>query len=141
MAEEGKIRVLISKIGFDGHVRGAKMVATALREAGMEVIYLGPFQTPEKIVRTAMQEDVDVVGLSCHCGEHLTYVPEVVRLLREGQVDVPVVVGGILPKEDIPRVKAAGVAEVFVGTLAAPAVEFIREICEKRGFDNSLYNR
>ncbi len=131
MEGERKIRVLISKIGFDGHVRGAKMVAAALREGGMEVVYLGPFQSPEKIVRTALQEDVDVIGLSCHCGEHLTYVPEVVRLLSEHQMDVPVIVGGILPKEDIARVKAAGVVEVFVGTLAAPAVEFIRDLCRR----------
>jgi methylmalonyl-CoA mutase C-terminal domain/subunit len=88
------------------------------------------YQTPEKIVRAAVQEDVDVVGLSCHRGGHLTYVPQVIWLLREENLNVPVVVGGILPREDIPRGKEAEVAEVFVGTLAAPAVEFIRSLCQ-----------
>jgi methylmalonyl-CoA mutase C-terminal domain/subunit len=111
---ERKIRVLIAKPGLDGHDRGAKIVARALRDAGMEVIYSGLRQTPEMIAEAALQEDVDVVGLSILSGAHMTLVPHVVNLLREnGQDNVLVYVGGIIPDEDVPALKAAGVKEVY----------------------------
>jgi methylmalonyl-CoA mutase C-terminal domain/subunit len=121
------IRVLIAKPGLDGHDRGAKVLARALRDAGMEVIYTGLFQTPETIARSAVDEDVDVVGLSILSGAHNQLVPEVVRALRSaGKEDALVLVGGIIPEEDIPFLKAQGVAEVFgPGT---PLLEIIRFI-------------
>src|SRR5512139_4024462 len=109
-----KIRVLIAKPGLDGHDRGAKVVARALRDAGMEVIYTGLRQTPEMIAEAALQEDVDVVGLSILSGAHGTLVPRVMQLLRGKGLDkVKVFVGGIIPEADIPDLKAAGVAGVF----------------------------
>lgn len=111
---ERKIRVLIAKPGLDGHDRGAKVVARALRDAGMEVIYTGLRQTPEMIAEAALQEDVDAVGLSILSGAHMGLVPRVVELLREnGMQDVHVFVGGIIPEQDIPQLKALGVAEVY----------------------------
>jgi len=111
---ERKIRVLIAKPGLDGHDRGAKVVARALRDAGMEVVYTGLRQTPEMIAEAALQEDVDVVGLSILSGAHLVLVPRIVELIRaNGQEDVLVYVGGIIPEEDIPALKDAGVAEVY----------------------------
>jgi methylmalonyl-CoA mutase C-terminal domain/subunit len=111
---ERKIRVLIAKPGLDGHDRGAKVVARALRDGGMEVIYTGLRQTPEMIAEAALQEDVDAVGLSILSGAHMGLVPRVVELLREnGMQDVHVFVGGIIPEQDIPQLKALGVAEVY----------------------------
>ena len=111
---ERKIRVIIAKPGLDGHDRGAKVVARALRDAGMEVIYTGLRQTPEMIAEAVLQEDADVVGLSILSGAHLALVPRVVDLIRaNGQDNVLVYVGGIIPEEDIPVLKAAGVAEVY----------------------------
>jgi len=108
------LRVLIAKPGLDGHDRGAKIVARALRDAGMEVIYTGLRQTPEMIAEAALQEDVDVVGLSILSGAHMTLLPRVLELLRQqGQQDVQVMVGGIIPDEDIPRLKEMGVAAIF----------------------------
>lgn len=108
------IRVLIAKPGLDGHDRGAKVVARALRDAGMEVIYTGLRQTPEMIAEAALQEDVDVVGLSILSGAHLALVPRVIELIRKnGQADVLVYLGGIIPEEDIPALKAIGVREVY----------------------------
>jgi len=126
---ERKIRVLIAKPGLDGHDRGAKVVARALRDAGMEVIYTGLRQTPEQIVTAALQEDVDVIGLSILSGAHMTLVPRVMQLLQEkGLTDVVVFVGGIIPQEDIPKLKALGVAEVFLpGTLLEQIVRTVRE--------------
>ncbi len=126
---ERKIRVLIAKPGLDGHDRGAKVVARALRDAGMEVIYTGLRQTPEQIVTAALQEDVDVIGLSILSGAHMTLVPRVMQLLREkGLHDVVVFVGGIIPQEDIPKLKALGVAEVFLpGTLLEQIVSMVRQ--------------
>jgi len=126
---ERKIRVLIAKPGLDGHDRGAKVVARALRDAGMEVIYTGLRQTPEQIVTAALQEDVDVIGLSILSGAHMTLVPRVMQLLREkGLQDVVVFVGGIIPQEDIPKLKALGVAEVFLpGTLLEQIVSAVRQ--------------
>lgn len=109
-----KIRVLVAKPGLDGHDRGAKVVARALRDAGMEVIYTGLRQTPEMIAEAALQEDVDVVGLSILSGAHMALVPRVIELLRgNGQNNVLVYVGGIIPDEDVPSLKAAGVKEVY----------------------------
>jgi methylmalonyl-CoA mutase C-terminal domain/subunit len=111
---ERKIRVIVAKPGLDGHDRGAKVVARALRDAGMEVIYTGLRQTPEMIAEAALQEDVDVVGLSILSGAHLALVPRVINLMRaNGQDNVLVYVGGIIPEEDIPALKAAGVTEVY----------------------------
>ena len=111
---ERKIRVLIAKPGLDGHDRGAKVVARALRDAGMEVIYTGLRQTPGMIAEAALQEDVDVVGLSILSGAHLVLVPQIIELLRmNGQENMLVYVGGIIPEEDIPALKEAGVTEVY----------------------------
>jgi len=126
---EKRIRVLVAKPGLDGHDRGAKVIAQALRDAGMEVVYTGLRQTPEQIVSAALQEDVNVVGMSILSGAHGTLFPEVVNLLREkGAGDILVVGGGIIPDEDIPALKAAGVAEVFgPGTPLANVVKYIQE--------------
>jgi methylmalonyl-CoA mutase C-terminal domain/subunit len=129
MDSSRKIRVLVAKPGLDGHDRGAKVVARALRDAGMEVIYTGLRQTPEMIVEAALQEDVDVVGLSVLSGAHLTLVPKITALLRErGADDIVVLVGGIIPDQDVPALQEAGVAAVFgPGTSTADIAEFIRE--------------
>lgn len=127
---ERTIRVLIAKPGLDGHDRGAKMVARALRDAGMEVIYTGLRQTPEMIAEAALQEDVDVVGLSILSGAHLALVPRVIELLRvSGMGDVAVFVGGIVPDEDVPVLEDAGVMAVFgPGALTEDIVRTIREV-------------
>ncbi len=124
-----KIRVLIAKPGLDGHDRGARVVARALRDAGMEVIYTGIRQTPESIVEAALQEDVDVVGLSILSGAHMALCPRIMELLRlQGLDDVLVLVGGIIPAEDVPPLQAMGVAAVFgPGTNTADIVQLIRE--------------
>lgn len=131
---ERKIRVLIAKPGLDGHDRGAKVIARALRDAGMEVIYTGLRQTPEQIVQAAMQEDVDCIGLSILSGAHMVLVPQVMTLLREKGLDhILVVVGGIIPDEDVPKLKQVGVAEVFPpGTLLEDITRFIREHVRQR---------
>jgi methylmalonyl-CoA mutase, C-terminal domain len=125
---ERKIRVLVAKPGLDGHDRGAKIIARALRDAGMEVIYTGLRQTPEMIVSAAEQEDVDVIGLSILSGAHNTICPELMRLLREKQMeDVTVLVGGIIPETDIPALEKAGIAGIFLpGTPTHEIVDFIR---------------
>jgi methylmalonyl-CoA mutase C-terminal domain/subunit len=107
------IRVLVAKVGLDGHDRGIKVVARLLRDAGMEVVYTGLFQTPETVANAAIQEDVDVVGLSMLSGAHLTLAPLVVDALRAKGSDIPVIVGGIVPNNDLDDMKAAGVAAVF----------------------------
>jgi methylmalonyl-CoA mutase C-terminal domain/subunit len=129
MTVESRIRVLVAKPGLDGHDRGAKIVARALRDAGMEVIYTGLRQTPEQISSAALQEDVDAIGISILSGAHNTIVPRICELLRaQGMEDVLLVVGGIIPDEDIPRLKQAGVAEVFQpGATTQAIVEFIRK--------------
>lgn len=126
---EHKIRVLVAKPGLDGHDRGAKVIARALRDAGMEVIYTGLRQTPEMIAAAALQEDVDAVGVSILSGAHNTLCPRIVSLLREnGMDDCLVLVGGIVPQEDISRLKDMGVAEVFLpGTSTEDIVKFLRE--------------
>jgi len=128
------IRVLVAKPGLDGHDRGAKVVAAALRDAGMEVIYTGLHQTPEMIAAAAVQEDVDVVGLSILSGAHMTLVPRICELLRaEGMDDVLVTAGGIIPEGDIAELKAAGVAAVFgPGTSIGEVADFMRENAQPR---------
>jgi methylmalonyl-CoA mutase C-terminal domain/subunit len=123
-----KIRVVVAKPGLDGHDRGAKIIARALRDAGMEVIYTGLHQTPEQIVETVIQEDADAVGLSILSGAHMTLVPRVMELLKEqGIDDVLVTVGGTIPADDIPQLKEQGVAEVFgPGASTQDIVDFIR---------------
>ena len=124
------IRVLIAKPGLDGHDRGAKVIARALRDAGMEVIYTGLRQTPEMIVEAALQEDVDVIGLSILSGAHMTLVPRILTLLREqGMEDVAVLVGGIVPKEDASALLDLGVRGVFgPGTTTDEVVSFVHEV-------------
>ena len=125
---EKKIRVVVAKPGLDGHDRGAKIIARALRDAGMEVIYTGLHQTPEQIVETVIQEDADAVGLSILSGAHMTLVPRILELLREqGVDDVIVTLGGTIPAEDVTELKRLGVAEVFTpGASAQSAIDFIR---------------
>ncbi len=123
-----RIRVVIAKPGLDGHDRGAKIIARALRDAGMEVIYTGLHQTPEQIVETAIQEDADAVGISILSGAHMTLVPKIVDGLREnGLDDVLVVVGGTIPRDDVRALKELGVAEVFTpGAPVSDIVEFLK---------------
>ena len=123
-----KIRVVVAKPGLDGHDRGAKIIARALRDAGMEVIYTGLHQTPEQIVETVLQEDADAVGLSILSGAHMTLVPRVVELLKNQDADdVVVTVGGTIPTNDIPELKKLGVAEVFTpGSPTQEIIDFIK---------------
>jgi methylmalonyl-CoA mutase C-terminal domain/subunit len=127
---ERKIRVLIAKPGLDGHDRGAKVIARALRDAGMEVIYTGLRQTPEMIAEAALQEDVDIVGLSILSGAHMALAPRILELLRDsGMGNVPVVLGGIIPAGDVPRLKETGISAVFgPGASTAEIVKAIREL-------------
>ena len=129
MATARKIRVLLAKPGLDGHDRGVKVLALALRDAGMEVIYTGLRQTPEQIVAAAIQEDVHVVGLSCLSGAHNVLFPRVIELLRAQQAsDIMVIGGGIIPESDIPALKAKGTQEIFgPGTSTAAIVRYIQE--------------
>ena len=131
---EKKIRVLIAKPGLDGHDRGAKVIARFLRDAGMEVIYTGLRQTPEQIVSAAIQEDVDVSGLSILSGAHMVILPRVLELLREKGVagQITLVAGGIIPDADIETLKKAGVAEIFQpGTSSQEIIDFIRQVVPK----------
>jgi methylmalonyl-CoA mutase, C-terminal domain len=122
-----RVRVVVAKPGLDGHDRGAKIIARALRDAGMEVIYTGLHQTPEQIVETVLQEDADAVGLSILSGAHMTLVPRIAALLKaEGAEEVVLVVGGTIPSEDIPELKELGVAEVFTpGASVQSIVDFL----------------
>jgi methylmalonyl-CoA mutase C-terminal domain/subunit len=129
-----RLRVVVAKPGLDGHDRGAKIIARALRDAGMEVIYTGLHQTPEQIVETVLQEDADAVGLSILSGAHMTLVPRVVQLLRERHADdVVVAVGGTIPAQDVDLLKATGVAEVFTpGAPTDTIIEFISRAAVRR---------
>jgi methylmalonyl-CoA mutase C-terminal domain/subunit len=124
-----KIRVLIAKPGLDGHDRGAKVIARALRDAGMEVIYTGIRQTPEQIATTAIQEGVDIIGLSCLSGAHITLFPRVVEILKQkGAGDIHIFGGGIIPVDDIPILKQAGIREIFQpGTTTENIINYIKE--------------
>lgn len=126
---ERKIRVLIAKPGLDGHDRGAKVIAQALRDAGMEVVYTGIRQTPEQIVNAAIQEDVDVIGLSCLSGAHMTLFPRVAEILRDKKAeDITVLGGGIIPFDDVAVLKEAGIKEIFrPGTYTEDIIRYIRE--------------
>ncbi len=129
MSPERKLRVLIAKPGLDGHDRGAKIIARGYRDAGFEVIYIGLHQTPEQIANAVIQEDADLVGLSCLSGAHIYLFTEVIKQLKErGARDVTVIGGGIIPKEDIPRLKEAGIKEVFLsGTPIETIIEWTKE--------------
>jgi methylmalonyl-CoA mutase C-terminal domain/subunit len=133
-ATDRKTRVVVAKPGLDGHDRGAKIIARALRDAGMEVIYTGLHQTPEQIAETVIQEDADAVGLSILSGAHMTLVPRIVELLSEqGADDVVITVGGTIPADDIPELKRLGVAEVFTpGASTDEIVEFVRAAVSQR---------
>ena len=133
MSSERMIRVLVAKPGLDSHDRGAKVIARAFRDAGMEVIYTGLRQTPEQVVETALQEDVDVIALSILSGAHLALFPKIMELLKQkGLDDVLVFAGGIIPKEDVPHLKEIGIAEVFgPGTRTETLVKFIQENVRK----------
>lgn len=115
MTVKRKTRMLLAKIGLDGHNIGIKYISSLLREEGIEVIYLGLYQTPEKVVMAAIQEDVDIIGLSFLGGDHLTLVPSVFSLLTKKQANIPVVIGGVIPRQDIPLLRGMGVAAVFEG--------------------------
>ncbi len=134
-----KIRVLVAKPGLDGHDRGAKVIARALRDAGMEVIYTGLRQTPEMIVTASLQEDVDVIGLSILSGAHNAIVPRVMELLKQNKMeDVLVLVGGIIPDQDVQKLKAAGVAGIFQpGTAMDDIIQFIRANVKPRSVASS----
>jgi methylmalonyl-CoA mutase C-terminal domain/subunit len=128
----GKHRIIVAKPGLDGHDRGAKVVARALRDAGFEVIYTGLHQTPEQIAETAIQEDADAVGLSCHSGAHMTLFPRVTALLRDkGAGEVLVFGGGIIPRDDIPKLEEAGIEKIF--TPGATTGEIISWLHERLG--------
>ncbi|MDY6881195.1 MAG: cobalamin B12-binding domain-containing protein [Desulfatiglans sp.] len=131
---ERRIRVLFGKVGLDSHYRGVQVLSMMLRDAGMEVIYTGLFQTPETIVHTALQEDVDILGLSFLSGEHLVYTEQVINLLKEkGLGDLPVLVGGVMPKEDIPKLKEIGACEVFrADTPMDDIINYIEEAVKER---------
>ena len=140
MTETGKIRVIVAKAGLDGHDRGAKVVARALRDAGMEVIYTGLRQTPEMIVSAALQEDVHVIGLSILSGAHNVIVPRITVLLQQNKMnDVLLVVGGIIPEQDMDGLKKNGVAAIFPpGTAMDAIVQFIRANAKPHAFPSSL---
>ncbi len=136
--QRGKIRVLVAKPGLDGHDRGAKVIAQGLRDAGMEVIYLGLRLTPEQIAEATIQEDADVVGLSCLSGAHMTLFPKTVRLIRgKTDKDILFIGGGIIPEKDIPKLKEAGIAQTFgPGTPLDEIVRFIKTSLGVKGDDS-----
>ncbi len=133
MATKKKIKVLVTKVGLDGHDRGAKVVSSLLKEAGMEVIYLGMFQRPEGIVKAAIDEDVDVIGLSYLSGEHLIFTPKIVGEMKKNSVDdVLLLAGGTFPAEDIPTMEEMGIDKVFrAGSLTASIVDYIKTNVEE----------
>ncbi len=133
MATKKKIKVLVTKVGLDGHDRGAKVVSSLLKEAGMEVIYLGMFQRPEGIVKAAIDEDVDVIGLSYLSGEHLIFTPKIVDEMKKNRVDdVLLLAGGTFPAEDIPTMEEMGIDKVFrAGSLTASIVDYIKTNVEE----------
>lgn len=133
-ARERAYKILVAKLGLDGHDRGAKVVARALKDAGMEVVYTGIRQTPEQVVESALQEDVDVIGISILSGAHLHHISRLMKLLEErGAKHIPVVVGGTIPLPDIPKLKALGVKEVFLpGTSLSTIIEKVRGLAEEK---------
>jgi len=135
MSSSRPIRVVMAKAGLDGHDRGVKVVSAILRDAGMEVIYLGPFQTSQSIVQAAIEEDADVIGLSSLSGEHLSFTPKVVKLLKENKVgDILLIMGGVIPVEDIPALQEMGVAQIFTaGSLTQSITDFIEKNVKRKG--------
>jgi len=133
MATKKKIKVLVTKVGLDGHDRGAKVVSSLLKEAGMEVIYLGMFQRPEGIVKAAIDEDVDVIGLSYLSGEHLIFTPKIVEEMKKKNVDdILLIAGGTFPAEDIPTMEEMGIDKVFrAGSLTESFVDYINDHVEE----------
>lgn len=129
-----RIKVIVAKLGLDGHDRGAKVIARALKDAGMEVVYTGLRQTPQQIVKTTIQEDADVIGISILSGAHLELVPQIVEAMKaSGLTDVGLVVGGVIPPEDIPKLKAMGVDEVFLpGTSLKEIITKVSTVAEKK---------
>jgi methylmalonyl-CoA mutase C-terminal domain/subunit len=138
MDQKRKIRILVAKPGLDGHDRGARIIARAYRDAGFEVVYSGLHQTPEEVVQAAIQEDVDMIGLSSLAGAHMYLFPRVVELLRENDADEIIVCGGgIFPEEDIPKLKEAGIKEIFApGTPLGEVVKWVEENVKPRGSSN-----
>ncbi len=134
MRRSRPIRVIMAKAGLDGHDRGVKVVSALLREAGMEVIYLGPYQMPEAIVRAAVEEDADVIGISSLSGEHLSFAPKVIELLKDKKLDdMLLIMGGVIPIEDIPTLKEMGVADVFItGSSTQSIIDFIKNNMKKK---------
>lgn len=129
MASERKIKIALGKVGLDGHDRGVRVIASWLRDAGVEVVYAGRFLTPEQMVNSAIQEDVDVMGISMLGADHLYMVTKILEVMRKNNLDIPLVVGGIIPKGDMPRLKEMGVSEVFPsGASVEEIVEFIRRL-------------
>ncbi len=127
-----KYKVLVSKLGLDGHDRGAKVVARALRDAGFDVVYLGVHQTPDNVVRTAVEEDVDVIGISILSGSHIELISELVKKMKEVGLDVPIVVGGVIPPQDYDELKKLGVAEIMgPGTPLSKVIEVYRKLAEE----------
>ena len=149
MEKEKKIKVLITKVGLDGHDRGAKVISSLLKEVGMEVIYLGTYQTPDGIVKAAIDEDVDVIGLSYLSGEHLIFTPKIVeKMKRQGLDDVLLIAGGAFPPEDIPTMKEMGIDEVFrAGRLFESIADYIeknvrgRSVKDSKGATDNNHNR
>ncbi len=135
MQQSPPIRVIVAKVGLDGHDRGVKIVARTLRDAGMDVIYTGLHRTPEEVVEAAIQEDVDVIGVSILSGAHMTVFPRLVALLKErGADDILVVGGGVIPDDDLPRLKALGVKDILLqDTPPAAIVDMIRRVVAERG--------
>ncbi|MBN1102169.1 MAG: cobalamin B12-binding domain-containing protein [Deltaproteobacteria bacterium] len=133
--KERRLRVMVAKPGLDGHDRGARIIARAFRDAGFEVVYTGLHQTPEEIVKAAIQEDVDMIGLSSLAGAHMYLYPRVVELLQEhGAAEIVVCGGGIIPEEDIPKLKTAGIMEIFTpGSNLKEMVEWVRNNVKPRG--------
>ena len=132
--EGRRIKVLVAKIGLDGHDRGAKVVARALRDAGFDVVYLGVHQTPENVIRTAIEEDVDVIGISILSGSHIEFAQDITRLMKEKGVNIPIIFGGIIPPTDVPILKKIGIAEVHgPGTPLKKVIEDVYKLAvEKR---------
>jgi len=134
MAKEKKIKILVTKVGLDGHDRGAKVISSLLKQAGMEVIYLGMYQTPEAIIKAAIDEDVDVIGVSYLSGEHLIFTPKLAEEMKRNNLDdILLIAGGTFPAEDIPAMKEMGIDEVFVaGSLTEPIIQYIRKHVKKK---------
>lgn len=133
MTFERKTRVLLAKVGLDGHDRGVRVLSVILRDAGIEVIYLGLYQTPERIVKAAIEEDADVIGLSYLSGGELVYTPKIIQLMKKSNMhDVALLVGGVFPKEEIPKLKEMGVDEVFMSTPTKPIIAYIKNNVKRR---------